>query len=284
MKHEILPFNPENLVSGPEASTLSPLQVAAAAASLANFETARAGLSHWSAQVKLCARATLAATTMAGLHLRALRVFCFGDRTVGRPKRMPQSVTFSNWETLLTDVAGISRDTGERWMKIADAVEAMAAKEGVDVISICQTAPWDWTPEESEKIGDAVHKLTQDKTQRQLLQADFISGLGYVEPERINGSNNPLGHNGGKKQPEATAEAKVEANRLLARTALFGHNSEDHRPRPGSPAFWMNALVDADGKGELAKHPLASLSKKELRDLRDLLFKPTMDAFNKLCD
>lgn len=260
------------------------MEIAAAATALATFQTARDGLSHWSGQVKLCSRATLAATAMAGLHLRALRVLYFGERNPngGRPKKTPHAAEFPDWPSMLTDFAGISDDTAGRWMKVADAIEALAEKHGGDVISICRTAPWDWTPEESEALGNAVGLLTQDKTQRELLQSDFLSSLGYEAPEKTNGSNNPSRNNGGRKAPAATPQAKVEANRLIARTALFGHDSKDHRPKPGSPAFWMNALIDADGKGELAKHPAASLTKKERADIYDLLIKPFVDSWKAL--
>lgn len=271
----------EVLLSGPEAGTQSPLQIAAAEAIQKTTDEAR----RLADLVKSYGRAGTAAKTLCGIHMRHIREFYYGPRNPngGRPKiKTPNVLEFSTWKEFLADRIGITDETGTNWMKMADAVEALAEAKGLDLQSICQKLPWDWTPEESAAIDATVHKLTQDKTQRELLQADFLSSLGYEPPERTNGSNNPTGNNGGKKLPAATAQQKVEDLRMLARTALFGHDSKDHRPRHGSPAFYMNALVDADGKGELAKHPAASLSKKERADIYDLLIKPFVDSWKSM--
>lgn len=283
MNHGITSLKPETLLPGPQAFTQSAKEiVTATAARLASFEISREGLSYWAGQVKLFSRAGIAAMAMAGIHLRALREFYFGPRTVGRPKRMEHSVPFPDWETMLADVAGITRPTGERWMKVADAVEAMAQAEGSDVISICQKLPWEWTHEENERLGKTVQRLTQDKTQRELLQSDFLSSLGYEAPERVNGSNNQHGANGGAVKKPASAHEKLEGLRCLARTEIFGHDSKDHRPKPGSPSFYMNRLVDLHLKGELSDHAAYSLTKKELADIYDLLVKPFTVAFREL--
>lgn len=286
MKTSIVPLNSESLLEGSPSCISHPLEISTDAGVLINFETARDGLRRWSGQVKLCSRATIAATTMAGLHLRALRVIYFGPRNAngGRPRRTPSSAKFPDWSSMLKDVAGIPDPTARRWMKIADAVEAIAEKEGSDVRSICQKLPWDWTPEESDIIEIAIEKLTAEKTQRELLQSDFLSSLGYVEPERINSSNNPLGRNGGKITPAATPEARIEGQRTLARTTLFGHDTKEHRPKPGSPAFWMNSVVDLGLSGKLKESPLAALHRKELKDLHDLLFYPFMEQIKSLLD
>lgn len=236
---------------------------------------------------KNLARATTATKALCGLRLRFLREHYFGPRNPngGRPKKTGKITGFS-WGSLLAEKLGINEETAKVWMRLADAVELLAEREGISLRETCEKLPWNWTPEEAQLMESTVQKLTGDKTQRQLLQSmqqgDFLSDIGYVEPERINGSNNQLGINGGKKQPAASAHERVEGLRCLARTSLFGHDTKDHRPKFGSPAYYMNALVDSDIKEELHKHPAASLIRKELADIYEVLVQPFTAAFRKL--
>lgn len=270
----------EVMLSGPEANAISPL----AANALMLIQNTEADTQRLVGLIKNFSRGTTAAKTMAGINLRHIREYYYGVRNPngGRPKKTPNVSAFPTWEAYLSDMFDITRDTGENWMKMADAVQALAEAKGLDLPSICQKLPWDWTPEESAAIDATVHKLTQDKTQRELLQSDFLLSLGYEAPERINGSNNQTGVNGGKKPLATSPEHKVEGQRCLARTALFGHDSKEHRPKPGSPAFWMNALVHAEGKGELHKNPLASLTKKERADIYEFLIQPFVASWKAL--
>jgi hypothetical protein len=270
----------EILLSGPSAHSLSPIETAAVLA----VESATCEARRLADLVKDFGRAGTAAKTLCGIHLRHIRHFHFGPRNPngGRPKlKTPNVSGFSTWGEFLADRVGITDDTSTNWIKMADAVESLAESKGLDLQSMCQKLPWDWTPEESAAIDATVHKLTQDKTQRQLLQADFLSSLGYEAPEH-SGTNNPTGKNGGKLKPAATAHEKIEGLRILARTSLFGHDSRDHRPKPGSPAFWMNSLVAAAGKVGPEAHPAAALSKKERSEIYDLLIKPFLDSWKAL--
>lgn len=264
-----------SMIDGEPNTALSPAQAGA----LAAVETAWGDAARLAGLVKNYARAGTAAKALCGLRLRALREHYFGPRTVGRPKKSNMDTT---WDGMIADRLGITRQAAENWMKMADAVEQLADLQGLDLRATCEKLPWDWTPEESALIDATVHKLTEDKTQRQLLQADFLSDLGYLEPERTNASNNPLGRNGGKKQAPVSPQQRIEDLRSLARTGLFGHDSKDHRPQPGSPAFWLNSLVAKQSfVGNLA-HPAAALTKQERKEIYELLLKPAMDAWKAL--
>jgi hypothetical protein len=229
--------------------------------------------------VKKYARVGTAAKAVCGMRLKILREYHFGPRRSGRPKKRNRFGEFESWGEMLMEKIGIDESTAKRWMKMGDAVERMAEIEGAGIREICEKLPWNWTPEEEAAMNATVSKLCDDKTQRQLLLEDYLPGLGYVEPERINSSNNPLGINGGKKTPAANAQERLEGIRLLARTGLFGHDSKDHRPKPGSPAFWMNSLVAKQGKVGAEAHPMASLTKHERKEIYELLIKPFVDAF-----
>lgn len=268
-------LDPSSMIDGAPNTALSPAQVGA----LAAVETAWSDASRLAGLVKNYARAGTAAKALCGLRLRALREHYFGPRTVGRPKASANDTT---WDNLLADRLGITRPTARVWMDLASAVEQLAVREGLDLRATCEKLPWDWTPEESALIEATVNKLTEDKTQRQLLQADFLSDLGYLEPTKPNGSNNPSGVNGGKKKPATSPQQRVENLRTLARTALFGHDSKDHRPQPGSPAFWLNALVEKQGRVGDAAHPAAALTKQERKEIYELLLKPAIDAWKAL--
>lgn len=266
---------PSSLLDGAPNTSLSPAEVGA----LAAVETAWTDAARLAGLVKNYARAGTAAKALCGLRLRALREHYFGPRMVGRPKKSGMDTT---WDGLLADRLGITRQAAENWMKMADAVEQLADRQGLDLRATCEKLPWDWTPEEAAAIEATVNRLTEDKTQRQLLQADFLSDLGYSEPERANASNNPTGKNGGSKQIPVSPQQRVENLRTLARTALFGHDSKEHRPQPGSPAFWMNSVVDKQGRVGDASHPAAALTKQERKEIYELLIKPFVDAWKAL--
>lgn len=265
---------PSSLLDGAPNTALSPIELAA----LSAVENAWQDTRRLADLIKNYSRATTAAKTLCGIRLRAIREHHFGPRVVGRPKKS----NGTTWESMLADKLGITYQTADNWMKMADAVEALAESKGLDLQTICEKLPWDWTPEEQAAMDATVHKLCEDKTQRDLLQSDFLSSLGYAAPEKINGSNNPLGANGGKKTPAANAQERLEGLRCLARTGLFGHDSKEHRPQPGSPAWWMNSLVEKQGQVAAKSHPMASLSKHERKEIYELLIKPFVDAYRAL--
>lgn len=269
-------FSPsEVLLSGPPANSLSPLETAA----LATIEDAWDETRRLSDLIKNYSRATTAAKTLCGLRLRTIREFYFGPRNPngGRPKKTSAAGGYSTWASMLADKAGISETTGAVSMQMADAVEAIALAEGTDIQSICQKLPHDWTPEDVSFLDATVLKLTQDKTQRQLLQADFLSSLGYEEPERQNGSNNPAGNNGGKKKPAASIQESVRLRQEAARLILFGTVKPGFAER-GSIALFMENFIKTEGA------EVAALPKQELRDLYEHTIKDFVTTFRKLAE
>ena len=265
--------SPAALLDGPPNLSLSPKEASA----LAAVENAKTGLAHWAAQVKLYSRAGIAAMAMGGIHLRALREHFYGPRNPmgGRPRKRNTLPGCESWKSMLADIAGITDQTATRWMKIADVVESMAAQEGGDVITICQKLPWEWTPEESEKLSNTITKLTEDKTQRELLQSDFLASLGYTAPERVNASNNPTGKNGGKKKPAATPAALAKERQEAARMYLSG-SPERGKIEHGSVRSRMNLLCASGGK-EIEAMPQA-----EMRHFYEHTVKPFADLVRKL--
>jgi hypothetical protein len=266
----------EVLLSGPPANSLSPVETAA----LATVEATTLEARRLADLVKDYGRAGTAAKTLCGIHLRHIREFHFGPRNPngGRPKMKTPNVSgFATWGEFLSDRVGITDDTGTNWMKMADAVEALAESKGLDLQSICQKLPWDWTPEETAAIDTTVRALTQDKTQRQLLQADFLSSLGYEEPERSNSSNNPAGNNGGKKKPAASIQESVRLKQEAARLILFGTVKPGFAER-GSIALFMENFIKTEGA------EVAALPKQELRDLYEHTIKDFVAAFRKLAE
>ncbi len=275
------------MLSGPEASPNSPLAAAAEASGLLDLKTAQDGLAHWAGQVKLYSRASLAAMAMAGLHLRALRTIYFGERSPkgGRPKKPDTVSGFPTWESLLADVAGVTERTAQRWMKVADGIEAIAEREGSDVITICQKLPWEWTPEEAERIGSTAQELTENRTLKEFIQTDFLSSLGYVNKQDVHGTNNPTGKNGGKRKPQSM-EQMLEDRRHAARKEFFGCGDIPHRPQFGSPAGWMrqftNQVHSAKTPGDEEDTYLQSLPVQELRRIWENHIKPFIDAWKEL--
>lgn len=269
-------FSPsEVLLSGPPANSLSPIETNA----LLAVQSTEAETQRLVGLVKDFSRGATAAKTMAGINLRHIRTYYFGPRNPngGRVKK-PETVSgYPTWVAYLDDMFGISDETANNWMKLADAVEALAESKGLDLQSICQKLPWDWTPEETAAIDTTVRALTQDKTQRQLLQADFLSSLGYEEPERQNGSNNPAGNNGGKKKPAASIQESVRLRQEAARLILFGTVKPGFAER-GSIALFMENFIKTEGA------EVAALPKQELRDLYEHTIKDFVTTFRKLAD
>lgn len=267
---EIIP-DPASMLDGSPNTALSPVQVSA----LAAVQTAWDDASRLAGLVKNYARAGTAAKALCGLRLRALREHYYGPRNAsgGRPKKNDQANT--TWAGLLTERLGITDDTATNWIKMAHAVESLADREGLDLRTVCEKLPWDWTAEETALVDSTVRTLTEDKTQRQLLQADFLTDLGYHEPERPNGSNNPTGKNGGKKQPPATPAALLKERQDAARIIFLG-TDKPGRIDKGSHAMFMENFINTKGAD------LEALPQGELRDLYEQTVKPFAAAFRKL--
>lgn len=278
----------DSLLDGTPNTALSPMEAGA----LAQVETGWQEARRLADLVKNYSRATTAAKTLCGIRLRALRVHYFGPRTgkAGRLKKIGNVSDFSSWSSMLADKVGVEERTANNWMQMADAVEALAEAKGLDLQGICEKLPWDWTPEEAAALDATVQKLTQDKTQRELLQSDFLSSLGYTAPERINSSPNQLGINGGKKKKPATMAERIEGRRILARTEIFGQDkrSEDgtHMAAEGSPAFWMAhftaQVLDCETPGDDTDTPFEALTSRERTMIFEGWIKPFLDAWKKL--
>ena len=268
--NQLVVLSPESLLPGADNAALSPLQASA----LAAVEAAWTDAARLAGLVKNYARAGTAAKALCGLRLRALREHYCGPRSAkgGRPKKSEADGT---WTSLLADRLGVDEATAWRWIKMADSVEALAEHQNLDLRTTCEKLPWDWTPEEAAMIDATVHALCEDKTQRQLLQADFLSDLGYESPEKPNSSNNPFGKNGGKKKP-ASSPAALRAERQAAVRLIFLGTEKAGRVEKGSVAMFMTNFVNTDGI------ELEALPQAELRDLYEHTVKPFAAAFRKL--
>lgn len=236
---------PETLLTG-ESRSLSPVAAAALAAVASGWQEAR----RLADLAKNYARASTAAKALCGLKLRAIREYYFGPRDPrgGRPKMKVANPSGQTWDGMLADKAGVSPSTADVWMKMADAVETMADREGLGLRAMLEKLPWDWTPEESAMIEATVNRLTENQTQRQLLQADFLTDLGFIAPERLNGSNNPHGKNGsGQPREILSPEETIQVRREGARVEVYG-TKQIGRMEPGSHGWWLVHTVQSQGE------------------------------------
>ena len=131
------------------------------ASAIEAIETAWQDAARLAGLVKNYARAGTAAKALCGLRLRALREYYFGPRSAkgGRPMKTGHLAGFP-WESMIESRLGIPTRTAKTWMRLADAVEKIAAQQGLDLRSTCEKLPWDWTPEEQAAIEATVNKLT----------------------------------------------------------------------------------------------------------------------------
>jgi hypothetical protein len=268
--------SPDSLLDGTPSTALSPLQSAA----LAAVEEAWHEAGRLATLAKNYSRAATGAKALCGIKLAHLRTHYFGERKPqgGRPKKTPNDLGFSTWPDLLADRVGISDECAANWMKMGEAVAMIADNQGTDLREIIVKLPWNWTPEEAAALEAAVHKITDGKSQKDLLnfiQSDFLSDLGYVAPERPNGSNNPAGKNGGKKKPASNPQALLEERRAAARIAFLG-TDKPGRVEQGSVALFMTHFVNEAGQ------ELEALPQAELRDLYEHTVKPFAAVFRKL--
>lgn len=265
---------PESMLEGKPNTALSPQEASALVAAEAGWAEAR----RLGDLIKNYSRATTAAKTLCGIRLRALREYHFGPRSAkgGRPRGRNNSGESDNWASMLAEKSGLTERTARTWIALADVVEAMAEAQGLDLPSICAKLPWDWTPEEMAKLDATVSKLTEDKSQRELLQADFLSDLGYTAPERVNASNNPTGRNGGKKKATAATPAQLLRERqLAARMEIYG-TEKVGRVEPGSHGFWLDHCINSKGES------IEALPMAELRDFYEQTVKPFTDLLRKM--
>ena len=261
----------EVMLSGPAAGALSPLEAALAA----TVETGWGEARRLAELAKNYSRASTAAKALCGIKLRALREHYFGPRNPngGRPKKSANGEL--SWVSLLADKVGISDQAGSNWMKMADVVEAMAEGENLGLRDTLEKLPWDWTPAESAAVDAAVQRLTEDRTQRELLQSDFLSDLGYTAPERLNSSNNPLGTNGGKKKVTLNPAELLKQRQEVARLALF-RCDKPGRAEPGSVAHGMVLILNNAGKD------IEALPKSEMKYFYDMNLKPFADLIRSI--
>ena len=260
---EIVPDDTAVMLSGPQATGLSPFQ----SNELEVLETGWGDARRLADLAKNYSRASTAAKALCGIKLRALRTYYFGPRNPrgGRPKKAANHDV--SWENLVVNKCGIPKKTAETWLKLADVVQGMAEGENLGMRDTLEKLPWDWTPEESAAVDAAVQRLTEDKTQRELLQSDFLSDLGYTAPERINNSNNPLGNNGGKRTVILNPAEMLKQRQEVARLALF-RCDKPGRTEPGSVAHGMIRLLANSGKD------IEALPKNEMKYFYEHTLKP----------
>lgn len=265
---------PASLLTGAANTSLSPAEVAA----LAAVDTAWGEARRLADLAKDYARAGNAAKALCGLTLSRLREHYFGPRNSsgGRPKKAANDSGHSTWSSLLADRLGITDSTADVWMKMAEGVQAIAAAQGLDLQTTCAKLPWDWTPEETAALDNTFQLLCKDKTQRQLMQADFLESLGFENKQDKHGTNNPDGKNGGKKKPAASPKALLEERRRLARLDFFGTENPG-KIKPGSPVWHIEEFLKNP-----AEHPLSLLPKPELLDLIEHTLTPFIKALKKL--
>ena len=169
---------------------------------------------------------------------------------------------------------------------MGSAVEMLAAREQADIRELLTKLPWDWTPDETAALEAAVSRLTDGKTQRQLLQMEFFADLGFEQ-----GANprNALGKNqhGKNKMPPATPAAMRAAAQANARQGLFG-TQKTNRVEPGSPAWCMEQFAETYPEHEARTEipicgPLAmeNLPLQERRAFYEHVVKPFASAFRK---
>lgn len=232
---------------------------------------------------KAYTRAGTAAKAMCGLVLRALREEAYGPRTgrAGRPKKgAPQT-----WGSLLADRVGITDECASNWMRMADAVEALALTEQQDIRDLLVKLPWDWTPEEAAALDAAVCRLTEGKTQRQLLQLEFWSDLGVAARPNTRNAAGANQHGKGVAVP-ATPEAMREAMEAVARQWLTG-SLRFSRMEPGSLAWHMADFTqcsedrDADPSRTLTAAALENMPAPERKRLYEDIVAPFAAAFRK---
>jgi hypothetical protein len=264
---EVLEAPDSSLLSSVSESSVSLSPFASAA--LAAVESGWAEARRLADLAKNYARASTAAKALCGLKLRAIREYYYGPRDPrgGRPKMLRTAPGGATWESLLADKVGITDDTATNWMKMAAAVESLADQAGLDLRATCEKLPWDWTPEESALVDATVRRLTEDKTQRDLLQSDFLLDLGYSPPPRLNNSPNQLGLNGSDKpKPILSPEESIRVAREAARVELYGTIREGHVDRR-SHAHWMILLHD---NPEL----IEALPPREIRAFQEQILQP----------
>jgi len=201
-------------------------------------------------------RAGTAAKAMCGIVLRSLREEIYGPRTgrAGRPKKGAEQT----WDSLVADHVGISGMCARNWMHMADAVEQLALSQREDIRDLLVKLPWDWTPEEAAALDAAVSRLTEGRTQRQLLQMEFWADLGVDATPRPN-PRNAAGKNQHGRDPEApaTPQAMREAMEGVARQWFTG-TAAAGRMEPGSMAWCMGDFLTC--RDEQEENPAAALT------------------------
>ena len=108
---------------------------------------------------------------IAGARLRFVREWYFGPRTTngGKPKPQPFKILgFHTWGELLANYVGIAPCTACNWINMANAVEILAERKGVQLNKISAKPPCDWSISEVWLVKAIVDKITRGKNLRQL--------------------------------------------------------------------------------------------------------------------
>lgn len=266
--------SPAALITGSSNTSLSPAETTALQAVDVAWGEAR----RLADLAKNYTRAGNASKALCGLTLSHLREHYFGPRDSkgGRPKTKANDSGHATWASLLAERLEITDDTATNWMKMAEGVKALAAAQGLDLQATCAKLPWDWTPEETAALDNTFSELCKDKTQRQLMQADFLEGLGFENKQEKHGTNNPGGKNGGKKKPALSPKALLAERQRLARLDFYGTESPG-KVKPGA-VVWMIEQFLANP----TEHNLSTLPKPELVDLLENTLLPFTKALRTL--
>jgi hypothetical protein len=73
---------------------------------------------------------------------------------------------------MVMTLSGIGISCATHWMRLADAFERLAEREGISLREVLEKPPWDWSPEEAALVNDTVHQLCDGKTQVQILKGN----------------------------------------------------------------------------------------------------------------
>jgi|GEM_PF-3428420 len=122
-------------------------------------------------------RASLAAQIMAGVELTALHK-AWGVGRGGNRRSKPHSVALiPSWAEAVKTQLGISDQTAGRWMEMAAAAKKRLSKGDLDLGALLEKHPGALTPAEQELLKQAVHRISDGRT-----QLEFLLECGGVKP------------------------------------------------------------------------------------------------------
>lgn len=152
------------------------------------------GVRRWVDAAEKFGRCAVACQVMAGFELLELKKalgFVQGRKPAGGKNR--NDCGFSTWEEYVRSEVGLSDRTAFNWMRMAEAAKPRLKKlSGIGALirDILTKPVADLSPTETQLLTDAVHKLTDGRT-----QMDFMVELGLAKaPQGSAAKGGNLGH------------------------------------------------------------------------------------------